>query len=1414
VAGRDANVAGRDQLIVNVSAGMALVPLAAAVKDPRPVFRAVGVDAFTGREWLTSEVDRFIAGNPCGYIFIEADAGLGKTAFAAWLVKTRGYLSHFSRYSGGESVSVALANLSAQLITKFGLDDQAPGGMLPDWAQAPGGFEWLLAKAAGRALDERRCSVVLVVDGLDEADASGESLPWGLPSMLPDGAYVIGTYRTGRSPRRPDAPAATRRIAKEDRRNQSDIRAYLAKALDEHVLAALPAKAGMNAVEFTELLAERCGGVWVYLRYVLDELRLEMRQPNEISDLPSELRDYYAGQIRRWKQEPTWHSGLLPLLATLGAAEEPLPAAALARLAGNADPGSVRRWCDWTIRPLLTTSAGTPLRYEIYHSSFRELLNPRDDYPDARAGDQYSYELLALADEFRQAAASAHSRICDTYLAAFGGLEAGLPELGNDPGAADVDGGYPLRQLARHLCQAGRAADLQALLAVEYPPGAGHAVNIWFAAHDHADTVVSYLDDLARARAVSTAATDQDLSRHRPAATLGMEIRYALMTASIASLTAKLSPDLLKQLIRTGVWSSQRGLDHARRIADPRGRLDALLAVRSQVNGEEQAVILAQALDAATAIAEEDARAQALGGLAPHLPAADQPAVLARALDAAAAIIDDFRRGWRLAALAPHLPAADQLAVLAQALTAALASDSLEAALNTDSILEALAALAPRLSPDLLAQALDTVTAITDELYRARALTALAPHLPPDLLARALDTATAITDERHRAEVLTGLAPHLPAVEQPAVLAQALDAATAITDDFRRGWRLAALASHLPPDPPPDLLAQLRDAATAITGNDSRAGALAALVPRLPAAERPAVLAQALDAATAIIGDGSRADALAALAPHLPAAEQRAVLAQAVAAVHPGSDIAREVAALARHLPPDLLAQLLSAATAVTTITGGISSISDARGEIAVSATFSSGRDSDRAQALAELAPHLPPDLLAQALETATAITDDDARAQALTGLAPHLPPDLLARALDAATAITDERHRAQALTRLAPHLPAADQPAVLARALAAATAIADDSSCADALAAVAPHLPTAEQPAVLAQAVAVATAIADISSRTDELIKLAPSLSHDLLAQVLASTITGDSYRPWALAKLAPHLPPDLLAEALGAAAVSVDMIRARALAGLAPHLPPDLLARALDTATAITDERHRAEALAGLAPHLPPDLLSRALDTAATITNDADCAQALTALAPRLPAADQPAVLARALAAATAITDERHRAEALAGLAPHLPPDLLPRALDTAATITNDADRAQALAGLAPYLPSAQQPAVVTRALGAATATTNDYRRVEALTALALHLPPDMLSRALAATPRSSLQTITAILEKGRSVLPRGRSTAYMDLLRDSFTGAERRVCFEVITAVVPFVAETGGTRALEECVKSVVDVHRWWP
>jgi hypothetical protein len=734
------------------------VPLAMAIRDPRPVFAAVHVAMFSGRTWLLNEIDQFIAASPCGYVFVEAEAGLGKTALAARLAQARGYLSHFSRYSDGRSVRAALQNLSAQLVRSFGLTDFAPGGMLPDWVPTPIGFEAVLGQAADQAR-ERKKRLILVVDGLDEAESSRDTLPFGLPTLLPDGVYVIGTHRPGRSPGQPDAPTLTVRITKDDQRNVADVREFLESAAGEETLAARLAEASMDPAEFVSVLAEHCDGVWVYLRYVLEELRLGLRRPGAIADLPSGLGGYYAAQIRRWHDDPEWDACLLPLLATLGVAGEPLSAEVLARLGGELSIATVRRLCDITYRPLLTVTRGTrtgaPPRYEIYHASVRELLKGHGDNPQQASGG-LSYELEALVDELRQATRAAHSRVASTYLDGFGSLAAGLPTLAAHPDAAGVDDGYPLRHLARHLHHAGRSADLHRLLAIAHPVSDGHWANVWFAAHDTASCLVSYLDDIARARAISATATDQAIARSQPASSLGTEVRYALIVGSLASRSSQISAELLGLLVSAGIWSPERGLDHARRLREPTDRCEALMTVHRYVDTETGPVIAGEALAAAAAISDTRARANALFGMAPRLPA-DQ---LAEARAVASVIADDSHRAEALARVAAYLPTDQQADALARALAAAAAAPH---PYYRAKALHCVATCLPTdQRPDVLAQALATTTAIHHLPSQAGVLIELAPDLPADLLARALDAAEAIPDNYARAEALAGVTPTCP----------------------------------------------------------------------------------------------------------------------------------------------------------------------------------------------------------------------------------------------------------------------------------------------------------------------------------------------------------------------------------------------------------------------------------------------------------------------------------------------------------------------------------------------------------------------------------------------------------------------------------------------------------------------------
>jgi hypothetical protein len=1312
----------------------AAVPLAVAARDPGEVFAAVDVESFAGRTWLTKEVDRLVGSRKCGYVLVEAEAGLGKTTFSAWLVKSRGYVSHFSRYAEGRSVRGGLGNLSAQLVRAFGLEDLAPLGMLPQWAQSPAGFEKVLATAAERArAAEHR--LVLVVDGLDEAERADGSA-FGLPGLLPDGVHVIGTCRPGRTVVPEGTPVNAVTIGKTDPRNLADINEYLAAEVGREPLASVLARAGVAPEEFANLLAGRCGGVWVYLRYMLEEVRLELRSPGEVASLPAGLRGYYGGQLRRWRDDAAWDSILLPLLSTLAVADEPLPALVLARLAGDLDSVATRRRLDGDLRPLLTTTSsaqsGHPVKYEIYHSSFRDMLAASSSGTDGQP-----YDALALSGELTEAAVAAHTRIAGRYLDQFGSLDAGLPTLARDPSAAGVDEGYPLRHLARHLQHGHRAAPLHRLLAVSHTDATGRALNVWFAAHDHAGRLSYYLRDVARAEAFAAAETDSCLVRQRPAGSLGSEIRYALMAGSITSRTRKITPHLLGQLLRTGLWTLARSLDHARRLADPDDRCQALLVITEHAASDDRAEIFDQALDAAASISDGHARADALTGLAPHLT----PAQLDRALTTAAAIRHDYVRGSVLSNLGPFL------------------------------------------SHTQLDTALAAATFIKDDGYCASALIRLAPLLDPAQLDIAISAAAQIGDHDARADALAGLAAHLASDQQARTLEPAL--AAAMNDDARA---LTALAPHLIADQTDQALA----AASVISDQFARASALTGLAPYLTHPQ----LDQAVAVATGIGDDDARADALTGLAPYLTPDRQARALNLALAAattISDEHDRADALISLAAHLTPDLQARTLDLAFAAVT------AISD---------------DEVRASAVTGLAPQLTSAQLDAALTAATVIGDDDIRADALTGLAPYLPSDRQARILELALgAASNDNARADALTGLAPYLTAG----LLKVALTAAEAISDDHSRADALTGIGPHLALDQHARVLELALAAATAISDDYSRASALTGLAPHLTPAQLdvALTAADAISDDDARADALTGLAPHLTPDQIDVALTAAdAIDDDHSRASALTGLAPHLTPAQLDVALTAADAISDDDARADALTGLAPHLTPDQIDVALTAADAIDDDHSRASALTGLAPRLTPDRHARILAQALAAATAISGDDARANALTALAPYLTPVQLDVAVTAAGAISDDYYRATALTGLAPNVTPDRQEPILVQALAAATAIGGEYSRATALTGLAPHLTFQQIELALAAIPKNSTNTITALLKRSQVLARSQGNSAFLSLLRASLSGASRSTCLAVIALTAPNIAEIGGGAAIQECASAIEDAHGWWP
>ncbi len=369
--------------------------------DPAGLERDLDLVRFTGREWLIDRIDAFISDHDRGYVVVMGEAGVGKSCLAGHLVGTRPWLHHFTRLPGGRSAEAARKSLAAQLIARWSLDVWAPGGVLPGSAGRPDWFDRLLHDAARRRdASEPGVPIVLVVDGLDEAEPSADGgLPLGLPVSLPDGVFVVATSRFGidRALHPVRQPADWQQIDVEGADNLDDMRRYIADVLDpqtgDRQLTEILAASGIGFGWFGRTLAERCGGVWIYLRYVVEEIRNGSRDPLLVSRLPGDLAGYYAEQVERWRGDPgdlnaqrRWDRVGLPILGVLGVARAALTVEELASFAGVGDHGAVTVFVEETVRAFLSredTPQG-PARYSVRHQSLRDLLTglPPDGRPD------------------------------------------------------------------------------------------------------------------------------------------------------------------------------------------------------------------------------------------------------------------------------------------------------------------------------------------------------------------------------------------------------------------------------------------------------------------------------------------------------------------------------------------------------------------------------------------------------------------------------------------------------------------------------------------------------------------------------------------------------------------------------------------------------------------------------------------------------------------------------------------------------------------------------------------------------------------------------------------------------------------------------------------------------------------------
>ena len=139
---------------------------------------------------------------------------------------------------------------------------------------------------------------------------------------------------------------------------------------------------------------------------------------------------------------------------------------------------------------------------------------------------------------------------------------------------------YTLRALPQHLIESSQVWKLHRLLALETNEG----LNYWYMAKQELGNIESYLADIALAKNFSEKNSQKDISlidvnKSLIISPMGLEIHYALINASIRSLSSNIPSTMLGVLIEKKIWTPAQGLIYARQITSLGDRIEAFYKI-------------------------------------------------------------------------------------------------------------------------------------------------------------------------------------------------------------------------------------------------------------------------------------------------------------------------------------------------------------------------------------------------------------------------------------------------------------------------------------------------------------------------------------------------------------------------------------------------------------------------------------------------------------------------------------------------------------------------------------------------------------------------------------------------------------------------------------------------------------------
>lgn len=343
---------------------------------------------FIGREFIFDGIRHALAGEEfaSGYVMIRGEPGIGKTAIASILVLRGSYVHHFNIAPDNiRSPRQFLENVCAQLIVRYGLDHPA----LPPQAGEDSGFlSQLLTEAADQARQRDELPVVVVVDALDEAEDTGLAPAANrlyLPRALPAGVFFVLTTREEADYRLDVDNETEIWLRDDDPANEQDVARYIESFIDANPQAMRERIQAwdLEPAAFVTEITKLSEGNFMYLVYVLRDIaagRLSRQTVGGISGLPRGLTGYYRRHWRDMKDaDPGRFSTLQrPVLCFLAISREPVAIPQLMEWT-HLDPGDIKDVItEW--REFLNEDPDTqPPRYRIYHRSFAEFLDDREN---------------------------------------------------------------------------------------------------------------------------------------------------------------------------------------------------------------------------------------------------------------------------------------------------------------------------------------------------------------------------------------------------------------------------------------------------------------------------------------------------------------------------------------------------------------------------------------------------------------------------------------------------------------------------------------------------------------------------------------------------------------------------------------------------------------------------------------------------------------------------------------------------------------------------------------------------------------------------------------------------------------------------------------------------------------------------